>query len=145
MTKEVYQTQNEKTKKLLSMLWVLLFANFVFCDLLSFMHCYNSADKLVCNLNGVNISQLTLLAYGILMEIPILMILVAGFCKHRHSRKLNIICAFLMIFVQTWSLTLGKVAMHQWFFSVIEIAICISIVFIAWKWKRKKIYVFQEK
>ncbi len=122
-------------KSLLSTLWIVLVVNFMFCDIFTLMHSEDLENLLKGSIDGVSISQGFLLTFAIFMEIPIAMILISRLLKPKSNRIINIISGVLLAIVQLWSLTVGNVTLHYWFFSIIEITLCISIVVIAWRWK----------
>ena len=122
-------------KSLLSTLWIVLVVNFMFCDIFTLMHSEDLENLLKGSIDGVPISQGFLLTFAIVMEIPIAMILISRLLKPKPNRIINIISGVLLAIVQLWSLTVGNVTLHYWFFSIIEITLCISIVVIAWRWK----------
>jgi threonine/homoserine/homoserine lactone efflux protein len=76
-----------------------------------------------------------LLGAGILVEIPIAMIVLSRVLKHRANRWANIAAGTIMIAVQSASLFVGIPALYYHFFSVIEIATTVLIVWFAWKWR----------
>ena len=129
-------------KSLLSTLWIVLVVNFMFCDIFTLMHSEDLENLLKGSIDGVSISQGFLLTFAIFMEIPIAMILISRLLKSKPNRIINIISGVLLAIVQLWSLTVGNVTLHYWFFSIIEITLCISIVVIAWRWKTG---VFQDE
>ncbi|MBK1439980.1 hypothetical protein JHJ32_08290 [Parapedobacter sp. ISTM3] len=125
-------------KVLLSTLWIFLTVNFIFCDVFTLMH----ADDLKNILNGrvgdMQITQEFLLAFAVMMEIPMLMILLSRLLRYQSNRILNLIFGILLAIIQLWSLTVGGNTLHYWFFSIVEIAACIGIVWSAWKWKKEE-------
>ena len=125
-------------KVLLSTLWIFLAVNFIFCDVFTLMHSEDLKNILSGSIDGVQITQEFLLGFAVLMEVSMAMILVSRFLKPKYNRIFNLIFGVLLAIVQTWSLTVGSATLHYWFFSVIEISTCISIVWIAWKWKDSK-------
>ncbi len=129
-------------KSLLSTLWIVLVVNFMFCDIFTLMHSEDLENLLKGSIDGVPISQGFLLTFAIVMEIPIAMILISRLLKPKPNRIINVISGVLLAIVQLWSLTIGNVTLHYWFFSIIEITLCISIVVIAWRWKTG---VFQDE
>lgn len=122
-------------KSLLSTLWIVLVVNFMFCDIFTLMHSEDLENLWKGSIDGVPISQGFLLTFAIVMEIPIAMILISRLLKPKPNRIINIISGMLLAIVQLWSLTVGNITSHYWFFSIIEITLCISIVVIAWRWK----------
>ena len=130
--------QKKDKKVLLSTLWIFLTVNFIFCDVFTLMHAEDLRDLLKGSVGDMQITQTFLLCFAIVMEISMTMILVSKFLKPKYNRILNIIFGVLLAIVQIGSLFVGSVTLHYAFFSVVEIATCISIVWIAWKWKRVK-------
>ena len=122
-------------KKLLSTLWIFLTVNFIFCDVFTLMHSEDLKTLLNGTVDGMQITQEFLLSFAIMMEIPMLMILLSRLLKYKLNRILNLIFGGLFAVIQIWSLTVGDITLHYWFFSIIEIIICISIVWIALKWR----------
>ena len=122
-------------KKLLSTLWIFLTVNFIFCDVFTLMHSEDLKTLLNGTVDGMQITQEFLLSFAIMMEIPMLMILLSRLLKYKLNRILNLIFGGLFAVIQIWSLTVGDITLHYWFFSFIEIITCISIVWIALKWK----------
>jgi len=130
--------QNKDKKVLLSTLWIFLVVNFIFCDVFTLMHSEDLKNLLKGSIDGVQITQTFLLCFAVVMEISMTMILVSRFLKPKYNRILNIIFGVILAIVQTGSLFVGNVTLHYAFFSVVEIATCIGIVWIAWNWKKPK-------
>lgn len=123
-------------KALLSTLWIFLVVNFIFCDVFTLMHSEDLKNLLNGSVDGMQITQEFLLGFAFAMEIPMLMILLSRLLKYKLNRILNLIFGVLLAIIQIGSLTIGDTTLHYGFFSIIEIATCISIVWIAWKWTR---------
>lgn len=125
-------------KVLLSTLWVFLTVNFIFCDVFTLMHSEDLKNILNGTVGDVQITQEFLLGFAVVMEIPMLMILLSRLLKYKPNRMLNLVFGVLLAVIQLWSLTVGNNTLHYKFFSVIEIATCIGIVWTAWKWSDVK-------
>ena len=69
------------------------------------------------------------------MEIPIAMVILSRILKYRANRWTNIIAGTIMAAVQILTLFIGIPTIYYVFFSVIEIACVLFIVWTAWKWK----------
>jgi len=123
-------------KVLLSTLWIFLTVNFIFCDVFTLMHSEDLRNLLDGSVDGMQITQAFLLGFAIMMEIPMLMILLSRLLTPTPNRILNLVFGILLAIIQTWSLTVGDITMHYAFFSVVEIVTCISIVWVAWNWRR---------
>ena len=122
-------------KVLLSTLWIFLVVNFIFCDVFTLMHSEDLKNLLSGSIDGMQITQEFLLGFAIVMEVSMAMILISRFLNRKYNRILNLIFGALLAVVQIGSLTVGSITLHYGFFSVIEIVTCISIVWVAWKWK----------
>jgi uncharacterized membrane protein len=99
------------------------------------MHAEDLRNILNGTIDGVDMNQEFLLSFAFIMELPMLMILLSRLLKENINRILNIVFGFFLLIIQAWSLTVGSVTLHYWFFSIIEIGTCASILLIAWKWK----------
>jgi len=122
-------------KIVLSILWIFLVLNYLYCDVLSLMDPSVLNELMTGTVGGMQLTQDFLLGASVLMEIPIIMVLISRFSKYKINRILNIIAGLIMAAVQIWSLFVGETAIYYIFFSVIEIATCLFIVRYAWKWK----------
>jgi len=81
-----------------------------------------------------NMTQDALLAASFLMEIPIAMVLLSRVLKYRPNRWANILAGTFMAVVQVATLFAGTPTLYYVFFSAIEIACLLFIVWTAWKW-----------
>jgi hypothetical protein len=64
-------------KMLLSTLWIFVTLNYLFCDIMGLMDVNQLKQYLTGNVNGMEMSENSLLGAAILMEIPIAMILLS--------------------------------------------------------------------
>ncbi len=69
------------------------------------------------------------------MEIPIAMVLLSRVLKYKENRWANIIAGLIMSVVQVSSLFVGTPTIYYAFFSIIEIACTLFIVFYSWRWR----------
>jgi hypothetical protein len=127
-----------KKETLFSTLWILLTVNYIFCDVFTLMHPTDLNRILSGTMGEIQLTQEFLLYFAIIMEIPMLMIVLSRVIKYKINRVLNITAGILLTFIQAWSLTTGDNTLHYIFFSIIEIATSLSIVWVAWKWKTIK-------
>ena len=121
-------------KESLSILWIFVTVNYIFCDVFTLMYSEELKQILSGTVGTVIINQGFLLGFAIIMEIPMAMIFLSRFLKFRINRPLNIVAGFVMTIIQAGSLFAGTPTMHYMFFSIIEIATTIAIVWFAWKW-----------
>ena len=121
-------------KEILSILWIFVTVNYIFCDVFTLMYSEELKQILSGTVGTVIINQRFLLAFAIIMEIPMAMILLSRFINFRINRPLNIVAGLVLTTIQAGSLFVGTPTMHYLFFSIIEIATTIAIVWFAWKW-----------
>ena len=125
------------TRILLALLWVFYTVNFMYCDTLLKLE-PGVLEGIMSGFTGggtVKITEGFLLGTAIMFEIPFLMIVLSWVLKHRVNRWANIIAATLFIVAQIGSLFLGVPSPMYIFYSTIEIAALLLIVWNAWKWR----------
>ncbi len=120
---------------MLSTLWIFLTVNFIFCDVFTLMHSADLRQILEGKVGDMELTQGFLLAFAVIMEIPMIMIVLSRILRHKINRILNIIFGIFLLVIQAWSLTTGEVSLHYIFFSIVEILTCTLIVWKAWNWK----------
>jgi hypothetical protein len=119
----------------LSLLWVFLTLNYLYCDLLGLMDPDSLKQYLTGSVDGLQITQGFLLGAALLMEIPIAMVLLSSVLPHWGSRWANIIAGTVMTLVQIGSLFMGSgPTVFYAFYSTVEIACTAFIVWYAWRW-----------
>jgi threonine/homoserine/homoserine lactone efflux protein len=115
----------QDVKVRLSTLWVFMLLNYLYCDVLGLFD--PGLPK--------NLTQEALLAASFLMEIPIAMVLLSRTLQYRPDRWANVIAGAFMAVVQASTLFVGTAPTTYYvFFSVIEIACLLFIVWTAWRW-----------
>ena len=130
------KTKKINTKILLILLWVFYSLNFMYCDNLSSLE----PGVLEMHMSGytgggtVAITAGFLLGTAMMFEIPFLMIILSWVLKYRVNRWANIIAAALFIVAQIGSLFLGVPSPMYIFYTTVEIAGLLLIVWNAWKW-----------
>jgi len=130
------KTTKTNTRVLLILLWVFYTVNFMYCDSLSSLE----PGVIEMHISGytadgtVKITDGFLLGTAMMFEIPFLMIVLSRVLKHRVNRWVNIIAAALFIAAQIGSLFLGAPSPMHIFYSIVEIASLLLIVWNAWKW-----------
>jgi hypothetical protein len=109
----------------LSTLWVFMLFNYLYCDVVT------GFDSTL----APNLSREALLAASFLMEVPIAMILLSRVLQRRQNRWANVIAGLFMTVVQLGSFFVGSgPAAYYLFFSTIEVACLLFIVWTAWRW-----------
>jgi hypothetical protein len=122
-------------KSKLSTLWIFVALNYLYCDIVSLMDPELLPLYLRGNVNGLELTPGFLLGAGILVEIFIAMILLSRVLPYRTNRWANIVAGTIMTAVQLATLFVGVPAPYYLFFSVIEIATTVLIVWFAWNWR----------
>jgi len=117
----------------LSTLWVFIMFNMVFADILSFMYPGFLKEVMAGHAGGVQITPGFLLAAAALTEIPIAMIVLSRVLKHRANRWANIVAAAITIAYVAGG---SSAYPHGIFFTVVQVACALLIIWHAWKWRR---------
>lgn len=121
---------------LLSTLWIVLFANYVYCDVLGFYDPTHLAEIMDGGLANIDFGPGFQVAAGALMQIPIMSILLSRVLPRAANRATNVVAASVMILVQFGSLFLASDNAPVYiFFSVIEVALLIVVIVSAVTWK----------
>jgi Family of unknown function (DUF6326) len=131
------KTAKKNTKILLILLWVFYSLNFIYADVQSSLEPGVLAEHMSGYTGGgtVKITDGFLLGVATLFEIPFLMIVLSWVLKYRANRWANIIAGTLFVVAQIGSLFLGTPSPSYIFYSTIEIAGLLLIVWNAWKWR----------
>lgn len=122
-------------KSKLSTLWIFAALNYLYCDVIGLMDPELLPQFLTGNVNGLEFTPGLLLGVAVLLEIPISMVLLSRVLKYRANRWANIAAGTVMTAVQSATLFVGVPAPYYLFFSVIEIATTVFIVWYAWNWR----------
>lgn len=124
------------TRILLMLLWMFFTVNFMYADTLSALE----PGVLAMEMSGyvangtIKITDGFLLGTAIMFEIPFLMIVLSRVLKYGINRWVNIIAAVLFIAAQISSLFMGTPSPAYLFYSTVEIAGLLLIIWNAWKW-----------
>jgi hypothetical protein len=122
-------------KARLSTLWIFVTLNYLYCDIVGLSDHEMLRQYLSGNVNGVEFTPGFLLGVGILVEIYIAMVLLSRVLPYRANRWANIAAGTIMTAVQVGTLTFGTSPPYYLFFSVIEIATTVLIIWFAWNWR----------
>jgi hypothetical protein len=123
-------------KVILSTLWIVATLNYLYCDVVGLMNPDLLRQYLTGSVNGIHMTQGFLLGAGILVEIPIAMVLLSRVLRYRANRWANIAAGSVMTAVQFATLVLTPPQGYYIFFSILEIACTLFIVWYAWTWSR---------
>lgn len=124
-----------ETKVMLSILWIFLTLNYIFCDVFSLMYHEDLQQLLSGHVGDMEISQKFLLSFAIIMEIPMAMIVLSRLLKYNLNRLVNIAAGSVLTIVQFGSLFADSNTLHYLFFSAIEISTSSFIIWVSLKWK----------
>jgi hypothetical protein len=131
-TKKITEVKDRKA--ILSTLWIFAMLNYLFCDVIGLMNPDLLRQYLTGSVNGIHMTQGFLLGAGILIEIPIAMVLLSRVLKYKANRWANIVAGSVMTAVQLATLLLTPPVAYYIFFSILEIACTLFIVWYAWTW-----------
>jgi hypothetical protein len=98
---------------------------------------YAANIKEYSELGGILLPLELLPSFSIMVELAMVMILLSRLLKYKLNRILNIVLGIIIAALQTWGLASEGPTLLYYFFIIVEIATCISIAWIAWKWKNK--------
>ena len=116
----------------LSLLWIFIPFNMVFADILSFMYPGFLKEVLTGYVGGVHITPGFLVAAAVLTEVPIAMIVLSRVLGQRANRWANIVAGVITIAYVIGGSTRSP---HGIFFSAVQVAGALLIVWSAWKWR----------
>ncbi len=121
----------------LSTLWIFVVLNYLYCDVINLTNPV-TLKELMTGTGPIQMTQGFLLGAAVLMEIPIAMVLMSRVLKYKANRLANIIAGVIMTAVQILSLFVGTPTIYYVFFSIIEIACTLFIIWYAWRWRKQE-------
>ena len=128
------ETQDKKA--IFSTLWIFLAANYIYCDVVAHMEPANLKELIAGTIGSIQVTQGFLLTAAIMMEIPFAMIILARVLKYRANRWANIIAGAIMVVIQVGTMGMGTApTLYYLFYSAIEIACALFVVWYAWTWR----------
>ena len=123
-------------KAILSTLWIFLSANYIYCDVLTHMDPTMMKELLTGTLGSIQVTQNFLLGAAIFMELPFAMIILTRVLKYPANRWVNILAGAFMAASQIGTMNMGTPPTpHYLFYSAIEIACNLFILWYAWTWR----------
>ena len=126
MNKTTVPTTAEPTRALLSTLWIVVMINILSADIFSFM--LGAAGEA-----PVAITPMIMLAFALVHEIPIAMIVLSRVLQRGINRTLNYIAAGI---TALYIIAGGSATPHYIFFALAEVVCLIFIVIQAKKWQQ---------
>lgn len=120
----------------LSALWVAVMFLYVYVDIFAFYKPGTIDDILVGRVWEFDITQAWALGALILMTIPILMVVLSLMLPARAARRANIAVAAVFVLVSLFNVVGETWVFLYWFGAVVETALLLLIVRLAWAWPR---------
>ena len=121
-------------KTLLSVWWIFLTLNYIYCDVFTLHHAESLQMFLTGETGAIKITEEFLLIFSFIMQIPMAMVVLSKYLVHKPNRYLNIIAAIITGSIQSFTLYMGG-TLHYVFFSIVEISTALAILCIAVSWK----------
>ncbi len=119
------------TKLRMSTLWIVVLLNMLFADILGFITPGALKEIATGYAGSLQITHEILLAFAVLLEIPIAMVFLSRVLGRKANRLANIIaCAVTIVFTVGG----GSAYPHYIFFAGVEVACMLWIAWYAWKW-----------
>ena len=110
-----------------STLWIVVVCNIAMADIFGFM-----MDLMAGSLTPeVQVPQVGMLIFAIIMEIPIVMIILSRILRYGANRWANIIAGVITI---VFVIAGGSLNIVYMFFAAVEIVCLLVIIWNAWKW-----------
>ena len=126
------------TRLTLAGLWAALMLLYIYCDIFSLFRPGHIGEIMAGHMGPFAVSQATLVAFGIMMILPVLMLIACLFLKAVLVRRLNIIGGALYTAVG-----IGNMAGETWayyiLYGVVEVLVTLLIFFTAIGWGKKTV------
>lgn len=127
---------NGDRRSLLSVLWIFLTVNYIYCDVFTLHHADYLKAFLSGNVGGMKITEEFLLAFAFIMQIPMIMIVLSRLLTFTLNKYFNVVAGIITTSIQTYTVTMGGTP-HYMFFSLFEICTGLAIIYLAATWKNK--------
>jgi hypothetical protein len=116
----------------LSLLWIFVVLNMVYADILSLMDSNSIIRGIMV---GAPLPAGGLLAGAIAMETSIAMVILSWVLTYKVNRWVTIIIGVFMI----WQIIIGGHGLYYLFFTSIEVASILLIIWFSWKWRSPEV------
>ncbi|HMN60783.1 MAG TPA: DUF6326 family protein [Anaerolinea sp.] len=116
-------------KVILSALWIFAMFNYLYADVFTLF--FNPA----AHQETLALSQTAVLAFAIMMETAIAMVILSRFLPYRANRWANMIAGLFYTALVAWSSTGSAQPLFYLMFAGIEIACTLFITWFAWQWR----------
>lgn len=126
----------EDRRQLLSLLWIYLTVNYIYCDVFT-LHLADYLEAFLAgDVGGMKITEEFLLAFSIVMQIPMIMIVLSRLLTFKANKYLNIGAGIITTSIQAYTVTMGG-TLHYMFFSFFEVCTGLLIIYLALTWTQK--------
>jgi hypothetical protein len=122
----------------LSTLWIFLMFNYLYTDVLTLMDASVLKQLMTGTIDGVHMTQGTLLGAAVLMETAMVMIILSRVLRYKTNRLANIVVGIIHTTAVFASMFVGRPSLHYLFSGVIEIGFSSLVVWYAWNWREPK-------
>lgn len=126
----------EDRRQLLSLLWIYLTVNYIYCDVFTLHLAAYLEAFLGGDVGGMKITEEFLLAFSIVMQIPMIMIVLSRLLTFKANKYLNIGAGIITTSIQAYTVTMGG-TLHYMFFSFFEVCTGLLIIYLALTWTQK--------
>ncbi len=121
-------------RELLFTLWVFVMFMYAYCDILGLFDPTILNQLLTGSIGGIEMTEMFLVAAGVLMLLPISMVLLTRVLPYRSARWANIVIGVIKTVVMIVTL-MSPSALYYWMYGIIEILTTGAIVALAWTWR----------
>ena len=125
-------------KSLLSLLWIYLTVNYMYCDIFTLHDANYLAAFLSGESGGMKITEQFLLAFAVVMQIPMIMIVLSRTLTFTLNKYINIVMGLLTTSIHAFTVSMGG-TMYFYFFSFLEISTGLFIIYLAVTWKQEAV------
>ena len=123
-------TKVKDRKVILSLLWIFVLLNYIYADIFTL-----SFGPVLQPGVTVDITEGSALAFAVLMEAAIAMVLLSILLTYGANRWANIIVGIIHTALVAWSLSVATPTLFYAFFATMEIACTLFIIWYAWTWR----------
>ncbi|MEW6999223.1 DUF6326 family protein [Colwelliaceae bacterium BS250] len=125
-------------KNLLSLLWIYLTVNYIYCDVFTLHDAKYLEAFLSGDVGGMKITEEFLLVFAFVMQIPMIMIVLSRCLTFTLNKYFNIVAGIITTSIQAVTVTMGG-TLYYMFFSFFEICTGLFIIYLAVTWKQEEV------
>ena len=118
-------------------MWIYLTVNYIYCDVVT-LHLSKYLEAFLAGRVGsMVINEEFLLAFAVILQIPMIMIVLSKYLAFKLNKYCNIVAGIITTSVQAYTVTMGG-TLHYMFFSFFEICTGLLIIFFAVTWRHEQ-------